>query len=504
MDRYVLVVCHDRDLGAEIESRLLEGLGDGGNAVLVDLVRNEADATLRLGARKYDLLLTEAEVAADRSKPLSPGERRGLALARLAPPRGIPAIVLATSAAGDLLDAVQDLAHCYLVTLGEDGWDRRLVRRCAEVLQIQAPQPGPAQAAAAPELREGKVEIVVDFVAGHWAYKLQGSGCDYPLGILQIDPKVMRKVQEVSEALARPIAGWEDNLREVGRWLKQQIFDNNSVFNAQFHTLVARVGGAEHVKIEFVVPETAYAVALEAVLQVDSEDYWMVHAPVYRRLPKETPNPLFGTDREPRRPLHCLIIEADVHGAVSYEGEQLILEQLTNVTTEASYLYGHLRENQASYNIARLEHIRKPAPGQSFLETITAATKDETWDIVHYAGHSYYHPTHGGLVFLPGAATEVVKVALFGLRLRRPRFVYLSSCQSSHASFVFKLAENNVGALVGFRWDIDDDRAFEFAKAFYDALFGMRSLEYAFLEARKEMRAMREKSPIWAAPILMM
>ncbi len=76
------------------------------------------------------------------------------------------------------------------------------------------------------------------------------------------------------------------------------------------------------------------------------------------------------------------------------------------------------------------------------------------------------------------------------------------------ADLVFQLAKNNVPAVMGFRWDIEDDKALEFTKSFYEHLFNddrsLDSLEYAFLEARQEMHSEYESNRIWASPMLVM
>jgi hypothetical protein len=63
-----------------------------------------------------------------------------------------------------------------------------------------------------------------------------------------------------------------------------------------------------------------------------------------------------------------------------------------------------------------------------------------------------------------------------------------------------------VAHVLGFRWDVEDDRAADFAKLFYSDLFGPRSATIcgAFRAAcRGVYKPMQvEASPIWASPIL--
>ena len=70
---------------------------------------------------------------------------------------------------------------------------------------------------------------------------------------------------------------------------------------------------------------------------------------------------------------------------------------------------------------------------------------------------------------------------------------------------MFQLARKNIPAVLGFRWEIDDKKAHEFAIKFYEHLFGdNKLLEYAFLEARKDMYFEYPHDRIWASPMLVM
>jgi len=55
------------------------------------------------------------------------------------------------------------------------------------------------------------------------------------------------------------------------------------------------------------------------------------------------------------------------------------------------------------------------------------------------------------------------------------KLVYLSSCKGSSANTVASLAQRSVPYGLGFRWDVDDEGAAEFAALFYDELFGPSS-----------------------------
>ena len=114
----------------------------------------------------------------------------------------------------------------------------------------------------------------------------------------------------------------------------------------------------------------------------------------------------------------------------------------------------------------------------------------ETWHLVHFAGHSYYDETDKkGYVLVPERLStgpcrskQGILCLAFG---DVPRFVYLSSCESSADEFVFELANAGIPAVAGFRWGVTEDSAFDYAMSFYGHLFKERSLEVAFWKARE-------------------
>ncbi|WP_028351223.1 CHAT domain-containing protein [Bradyrhizobium murdochi] len=133
------------------------------------------------------------------------------------------------------------------------------------------------------------------------------------------------------------------------------------------------------------------------------------------------------------------------------------------------------------------------------------------YDVVHFAGHSLTTRDGLTLLVLPGGTpgeAEGMSVHTFaeGAAASGTRLVYLSSCQGSSANAVANLGQRNIPHVIGFRWDVDDERAADFAKYFYSDLFGKQSSSIcnAFRAAcRGVYEPMHiEASPIWASPIL--
>jgi hypothetical protein len=99
-----------------------------------------------------------------------------------------------------------------------------------------------------------------------------------------------------------------------------------------------------------------------------------------------------------------------------------------------------------------------------------------------------------------------VKLAEFAKWLRRSCLLYLTSCRYSADSVVLQLmeCENSIPAILGFRWDLDDEHAVHHAEAFYEELTSSGILEDAFVKARNALFCRHETNRIWASPVLVL
>jgi hypothetical protein len=281
-----------------------------------------------------------------------------------------------------------------------------------------------------------------------------------------------------------------------------------------------------------VIERDYHPVALEALLEPDypvafnamppsnvnpDDRFWMLTAPMTRKLTVQGQvGPLFGDDETRFEPINCLIIEADVEGWVPGAG---YLPKLSNVRDEADFLEQRLRREQGQSG-GRVAHVKRInlhtlSSGVSFRQHVEETLKGgPVWHLVHFAGHSYYdEESKEGSVFFPGAALdddsgrdiEQVDIDEFAMWLDHTRFVYLSSCRNSEDHIGFDLARHGVPALVSFRWNIEDDKASEYARTFYEALLEEPpSLEQTFMKARHEMHERYRENRIWAALMLIL
>jgi hypothetical protein len=225
---------------------------------------------------------------------------------------------------------------------------------------------------------------------------------------------------------------------------------------------------------------------------------------VYRRLFAEQPS-TGGYLFQGGEPINCLIIESDVSGWVN--DLNIRLGKAQSLADECKWLYGWLDPNRGAFNLGKLEWV-KSEPGKPPLAgRVKELLESCDWGIIHYAGHSHYDPAKKkGYVFFPGAEESIDKIEIpsFSAWLRKATFVYLSSCDSGSGPFMFELANQRVPNLVGFRWPIDDELAFEYSQAFYKSLFDKKSLERAFLKARQTMHDAYPDDRSWATPLLIM
>jgi hypothetical protein len=303
-----------------------------------------------------------------------------------------------------------------------------------------------------------------------------------------------------------------------------QIFLNNPKFYGSFRAGLARVGdNYEKAKILFRLSGELSPVVVEAIFSSDvPKNFWMLNAPIYRRIEGflSTREPLFACrTNKLNKPINCLIIQANASGLVQgvrkADGRELVLGELKAAANECLEVEKQLLAYKSKHGgIGRvLLFTKKVVRGQRFVDDILDVLRDETWDLIHFVGHSYYdRAKHEGYIFFPnpqaGAPPEMVNIENFSVRLVSTSFLFLSSCQSAEEGFLVPLARCKIPAAIGFRWQVDDVDAKEYATIFYQQLFSeeQKCITHAF----QRTQGLIHDDPnyaskrIWAAPVLMM
>ena len=166
-------------------------------------------------------------------------------------------------------------------------------------------------------------------------------------------------------------------------------------------------------------------------------------------------------------------------------------------------------------------------------------TKDASYDrvygqlnqcqyhIVHYAGHGFHDendPDESGIYFWekPNQSGDVKPMPIRTLRnlLSKSdvRFFFLSCCVGAQTAGTeeTKLRGNDfqgileglvrvgIPAVLGYRWNVWDTDAQQFAVAFYESLLTDFSLDVATFNARRALQEKNHYSETWASPVLVM
>jgi CheY-like chemotaxis protein len=508
MPQRILSVFGSRDhLAPEVMSELFRELGAG-----IELESSAASAQQRyLRDPNYDLIITHVNIPVD-SSSTDAKERQGLDFLQSLDTRGskIPSLVVVPSLTGDVLTKANELSsNCYVLDLSQKGesWKDELIRRCKLVLDRKS---------YLPEIKAVNVDISVAAErrpAELWDVSFKVVGGDpveaSPLPIEVDSRKVERLINrsKLMQELHDRHPQWEWVLRDIGEELGE-ILLQNADFRKRFLPLFTMAGGREKFRIRFKVKRSAHPVILEALAERQDDDrweYWMLKSPIYRDLWTDHTvtvyqPPLFQGDVS--APYNCLIIKSNLDSNYYIEplGEEL--GPLTNVEREASILQERLTGKGTIGKVVTLPPKNEICTTELVKEWLT---EKGPWHIVHYAGHSF-HREKGYFVFPTEQEPKWVSSEKMSAWLRPAKtgFIYLSSCHSSEADFLYELASYGIPSALGFRWAIRDDLAEEHAKIFYEHLLRCRSLEYAFFYTRRDMHDQHFNEIIWAAPVLIM
>ena len=481
--------------------------------VIVEGVGDEKEARERIEDQqeRYNLIITHVHIPPDSEEFADTEKQQGLAFLKSIEQEGcgIPSILIVQSIR-EVIDDVEDLSRCRLIDESHpEEFEDKLLEKVKKSLSAVS---GQVKDKGVAEEKIGKVDIYLNLSDKPSQYQMKGVGIDWdtPVNVLEFERDAMRKLIRRSKYIQkRP--KWRDELRSIGSCLFKELCEKNSKLRGDFSKLIEKVNGEENVRIRFEADKSLSPVILEALLDIEHEDHWMLHAPIYHTVPVNSrAAPLFKDKRERKEPINCLIIAANAHGRVDDHFEWGELDLLESADVEADNILDYLKKNKTEFNIGKIRRIpnseRTVSLGKTFADQITEALEEEgPWHLVHFAGHSKCVKGEG-YIFYPrenSAIAEDIDNFSRLLMKAKTRFIYLSSCESSQADFIFDLARKGIPSIVGFRWKIDDDKAAEYAQIFYENLFEKKKpLEYAFLETRKEMYRNYKDNQIWAAAML--
>lgn len=514
MQKRIMTVFGSRDdLGPEVTVELFRQLGAS-----IELESSAADAQRKfLRDPSYDLIVTNVNIPMD-SSSTDAKERHGLDFLQSLDARGskIPSVLVVPSLTGaeDVWPKANDLSfNCHVLNMSQQGkdWKDELIKRSKFFLES-----GPDSDPLPEEIEAVNLDISVaaDKKGKElWDVSFKVVGGDpvdaKPVTIEVDSRKVDRLIRwsQMMPTLQDNHPQWQGVLQDIGEELGE-ILLRNANFRERFSPLIAMVGGPEKFRIRFKVKRSAHPVILEALAERNEDDrweYWMLKSPIYRDLWTDHAvtvyqPPLFQGDVS--APYNCLIIKSNLDTDYYLEHLGKDLGPLKNVENEADFLKNTLPGNEIIGEVMTLPGKNEICTAELVEEWLT---KKGPWHIVHYAGHSF-HRGKGYFVFPGERKPKLISSEKFSawLRAAKTGFIYLSSCHSSEADFLYQLASYGIPSALGFRWDIRDDLAVEHAQIFYENLLNRHSLEYAFLHTRRDMHDLYYNEIIWAAPVLIM
>jgi len=476
----------EQDYYETLRDTLRENFQNDNTVPKVIVERNLARAIEYIQAdNEFDCDLIVAHIEFPLNQKLGPDPRAGLQLERWLRDNNInvPLVIVVPKNSNEL--ASQITHHCSMIKEN----NRSLSDAIINFAQDRAPPKKKLDIVLNLQSTDGKPE---------WDYKIRGINIPsmknpYNGELKKLNDVILGNIVHFSEQVdeANP-QQWDSRVSRLRVNLKQYLITENDQFRMDLKDALRQVENLDNTRVQFVVDEKVYPVLLEAVLSPDLDDttdnrsdYWMEHAPLIRYISGNRVGKTLYKE-EQRVPINVLIIGSDTSGGVDLidSGKEIQLESLSSIELECSQLENHLLTlKKAGINLNKPRIIQ----GGSRSE-IKKVLEEKKWDIVHYAGHSFYDEiTHNAYVFFndnEGYATAV-KIEDFARYLRNTRLLVLSSCTSAHQGFVFELAKNQIPAVLGFRAEIEDDIAREFSLHFFKNLFVLKSVEDAFFQARK-------------------
>lgn len=502
MSTQVLVVTADEGT-ADIVGHCIEEIGGAMKLeLLVDRAKHRREAEVRLDRGPYGLVVTDAELPDDAHAAVNEGAHGGLSVMGRAKQvdAATPVIVLGLTFEKVIAEETGASDADYVLRDGGewDSWLAKVVRKCLQ-----------AQPARHKDLRL-EVDIYLQPAGKYHSHLnivgLPGSDWEEPL---ELNPDELTRLSLECEDL-EGAKHWQRHLGYIGETLFRQIFEANPRFFKRYYRYLAKIDDEKNVSIRFVVDRNVHPIVLEA-LKETGDAHWMLKGPIYRRVNLPSDRYALFQDQDTReRPVNCLLIEANLETQALIPKLGIALDRLENVKSEIAWLKRRLEELRKANPrlIGEVAVVDGPGRHARFGDAVHEAVSSGSWHLIHFAGHSHFGGNIGR-VFFPSARGQPIEERTIEelsdwLRRCDARFVFLSSCHSSEEDFVFELASAHVPAVLGFRWNIEDELAEEYTKSFYTHLFRELSLESAFFEARKQMHATNRDKRIWASPILVM
>lgn len=245
------------------------------------------------------------------------------------------------------------------------------------------------------------------------------------------------------------------------------------------------------------------------------QDLWILKLPIFRKFGSVCSRPpLFKDKASEMGPVKCLLIQGQTKAFDSIGPIARSFGALPGANTEIEWLANHLADHRVRFRLDPPKLLRACdyAPGE-FGAVLRDTLKAEPWQFIHYSGHSGETNAATGtkayLVLGPDESDQF-DLDAFAECADHAQFVFLNSCYSGSSSFILRLVEHNIPAVLGYARPVPDKTAARFSKDFYLSLFpeqatcGQRFLEYAFMRAKAALYNAYPNEPLWTSPLLFM
>jgi hypothetical protein len=357
--------------------------------------------------------------------------------------------------------------------------------------------------------------------------------------------ELVEESRELSKILSkrnrdpRQFERWEAKYRALGEKIYKLLFTRTF---AKFYGVAEQASrcrsesnGGSNVRLRFNLERPVFDGLWEAIYSPEENRFLMLDATISRR--EKAREDRFSLRKNGGDGvLNILVVRADVDDNSSVKGPDdalwlkygthIRLEELPNLHAEVRMLRSLEKSPRRARSALRPAERRKinvcvlaGKKGKrkkpwSLAETVKDELEKDPrrYDVVHFAGHALF-PTEGKskddrgyLVFSGYPRPEAFPIATVAgwLKDTSVDLIYLSCCHSNAPQAATEFAINNVRMAIGFSWDLDDQKAVDFAKVFYEELLS-RQLKVcrAFREARKKLHNdYKAGDPIWASAVL--
>jgi CheY-like chemotaxis protein len=342
--------------------------------------------------------------------------------------------------------------------------------------------------------------------------------------------KLLDELGQKTDAFRPACATWQKTVRELGDEVFKSVI--HGTLGPHILTLLRQrvpVKNESHpsvdLRFEIFVPRNELAKHFGVPFELakhpdDIDNYLCTRVPMARRMRfEDTQDDDINRSAEPWPPdrrLRMLFINA------SFDGSATVQHEVTGEDIEVGV--GRLDNTAAELKVVRYfstvdggEVLEPPTVlggsanricAQTLHDQFETLVTEGNFDLVHFAGHSVTVDGGGGtFLILPGRGGRGIGISVREIaewiRQGGSRLVFvLSSCSGSSLRTAIETMRAGAEAVIGFRWDVNDEACVEYFRRFYkEYLRNKRTLPESYCEACRRIFISKRGLPIWASAI---